>query len=253
MTVQVTTAARVTTITLDDDSTRNALSPDLVGEVRDAIAAANADPDVRVIVLTNRGSVFCSGADMRHQSSDEGRETGRVGGGFEDLLFDMLRSPTPIVGRIDGHALGGGVGLAAACDISVVDAEAKFGFTEVRLGLSPAIISVVCLPKMRRGEAAEAFLRGNRFGGAHAADLGLVNRAVARDQLEAAVDEIVADLRLGGPSGMAASKRLVHEVPQMETAEAFRWTAELSAELFAASEGREGMAAFLDKRDPDWR
>ncbi len=253
MTVHVASAERVTTITLDDGSTRNALSPDLVGAVREAIAAADADPDVRVIVLTNEGSVFCSGADMRHQSSDEGRSTGRVGGGFEDLLFDMLSSPTPIVGRIAGHALGGGVGLAAACDISVVDVEARLGFTEVRLGLSPAIISVVCLPKMRRGEATEAFLRGNRFSGAHAADLGLVNRAVARDDLDAAVAEIVADLALGGPTGMAASKRLVHQVPRMDTAEAFRWTAELSAELFAGPEGREGMAAFLDKRDPDWR
>lgn len=253
MTVDVTTADQVMTITLDDQATRNALSPDLVRAVRDAIGVANADSGVRVIVLTNRGSVFCSGANMKHQSSEDGRSSGRVGGGFEELLFDMMKSPTPIVGRIAGHALGGGVGLAAACDISVADADAKFGFTEVRLGLSPAIISVVCLPKMRRGEATEAFLRGNRFNAAHAADLGLVNRAVSAGELDTAVTEIVSDVLLGGPNGLAASKRLVHEVPRMETADALRWTAELSAQLFAADEGREGMAAFLEKRDPTWR
>ncbi|HUW02884.1 MAG TPA: enoyl-CoA hydratase-related protein [Acidimicrobiales bacterium] len=253
MTVDVTTDARVMRITLDDQATRNALSPDLVSAVRSSIVAANADDAVRVIVLTNRGSVFCSGANMKHQSSDEGRASGRVGGGFEELLLDMTQSATPIVGRIAGHALGGGVGLAAACDISVADRDAKFGFTEVRLGLSPAIISVVCLPKMRGGEAMEAFLRGNRFDGAHAAGLGIVNRAVAADDLDAAVAEIVSDLLLGGPRGMAATKRLVHEVPALATAEAFRWTAELSAALFGADEGREGMAAFIEKRDPDWR
>ena len=253
MTVDVTTDDGVMTITLDDQATRNALSPDLVAAVRDAITAANADAAVRVIVLTNRGSVFCSGANMKHQSSDEGRESGRVGGGFEDLLLDMMQSSTPIVGRIAGHALGGGVGLAAACDISVADADAKFGFTEVRLGLSPAIISVVCLPKMRGGEAMEAFLRGNRFDGVHAAALGIVNRAVTADDLDAAISEIVADLLLGGPSGIASSKRLVREVPEMAMAEAFRWTAALSADLFAADEGREGMSAFIEKRDPGWR
>ena len=120
------------------------------------------------------------------------------------------------------------------------------------LGVAPAIISVVCLPKMRPGEALEAFLRGHRFSAARAAELGLISRAVPRDQLDAAVDEVLADLRRGGPHALGFAKRLVYEVPRMETAEAFRFTGKLSAELFRSDEAKEGMAAFLGRRTPSW-
>lgn len=251
--VEVTSEGPVMTVTLADEERRNVLSPDLVGAVREALAEANAGDDTRVVVLTNRGHVFCAGADLRHQSSEEGRASGRVGGGLEELLVDILDSPTPVVGRIAGHALGGGVGLAAACDISVATAEAKLGFTEVRLGLAPAIISVVCLPKMRRGEAMEAFLRGDRFGAVRAVELGLLNHAVPAAELDAAVAAVIDDLLLAGPGALAAAKGLVRDVPAMARADAFASTARLSADLFASDEGREGMAAFTEKRDPPWR
>jgi methylglutaconyl-CoA hydratase len=128
----------------------------------------------------------------------------------------------------------------------------KFGFTEVRLGVIPAIISVVCLPKMRPGEAMEAFLRGNRFPAARAVELGLINRAVPADALDAALDEVLADLRLGGPNALGLAKRLVYEVPRMETKPALEYTGKLSAELFSGKEAAEGMAAFLGKRRPSW-
>jgi methylglutaconyl-CoA hydratase len=156
------------------------------------------------------------------------------------------------VGRIDGHAVAGGVGLAAACDISIARDDVLLGFTEVRVGVIPAMISVVCLPKMRRGDALEAFLRGNRFPAPRAAELGLITRAVPAERLDAEVAEVVDDLRRGGPVALGLAKQLVYDVPSLTADDAFRVTAERSAALFSSDEAREGMSAFLEKRRPAW-
>ena len=157
-----------------------------------------------------------------------------------------------IGGLVAGHVVGGGNGLASALDISIAAENVKFGFTEVRLGVAPAIISVVCLPKMRQGEAMEAFLRGHRFPAARAAELGLISRAVPAEELDATVDEVLADLRRGGPAALGFAKRLVYEVPAMEQKEAFAWTADLSAQLFKSEEAAAGMKAFLKRQKPPW-
>ena len=248
--VRVTTERGVMTATLVDVENRNALGAALIDGLRGAIEQANADPAVRALVVTNEGSTFCAGANLKERSGDRSK-TSRSGG-FEELLEEIQTSETPIVGKIKGHVVGGGNGLASALDISIADESVKFGFTEVRLGVAPAIISVVCLPKMRPGEAMEAFLRGHRFPASRAAELGLINRAVPADQLDAAVDEVLADLRKGGPKALGFAKRLVREVPAMEQKEAFQWTAKLSGQLFAGDEAKEGMAAFLGKRKPSW-
>jgi methylglutaconyl-CoA hydratase len=248
--VRVEIAAGVMTVTLADVESRNALGAALVQGLHDAIAAANADPGVRAVVVTNEGSTFCAGANLKERSGATG--SGAASVSFEQLLHAIQSSPTPIVGRIAGHVVGGGNGLAAALDVSIAAENVKFGFTEVRLGVAPAIISVVCLPKMRPGEAMEAFLRGHRFPATRAAELGLINRAVPEEDLDAAVAEVLADLRRGGPHALESAKRLVHEVPRMEPKEAFRWTAQLSGELFRSEEAAEGMAAFLGKRKPSW-
>ncbi len=248
--VKVETASGVMTVTLADVENRNALGAALLQGIHDAVTAANADPAVRAIVITNEGSTFCAGANLKEQSGARARKVASVG--FEDVLRAIQTSPTPVVGRIAGHVVGGGNGLVAALDISIASEDAKFGFTEVRLGVAPAIISVVCLAKMRPGEAMEAFLRGNRFPAARAAELGLINRAVPAAELDAAVEELLADLRKGGPNALGIAKRLVYEVPAMDQKEAFQWTSRLSAELFAADEAKEGMAAFLGKRRAAW-
>lgn len=248
--VKRTTARGVLTVTLADVENRNALGGELIEGLYDAITAADADPSVRAVVVTNEGNTFCAGANLKERAGAAPADAPRAG--FEDLLLAIRASRTPIVGRIAGHVVGGGNGLAAALDISIAADDVKFGFTEVRLGVAPAIISVVCLPKMRPGEAMEAFLRGNRFPAARAAELGLINRAVPRDRLDAAVDEVLDDLRLGGPNALAAAKRLVHDVPRLEPQEALARMAKLSAELFRGDEAREGMAAFLGKRRPSW-
>lgn len=248
--VKVEVARGVLTATLADVENRNALGAELVDGLRGAIRQANADASIRAVVVTNEGSTFCAGANLKERSDQKKQAKG--GGGFVELLHEIQTSPKPIVGRIDGHVVGGGNGLASALDISIAREDVKFGFTEVRLGVIPAIISVVCLPKMRQGEAMEAFLRGNRFPATRAAELGLISRAVPGDQLDNAVEEVLADLRKGGPVALGLAKNLVYEVPKREQADAVEWTTELSNRLFASDEAKEGMQAFLAKRRASW-
>ena len=237
----------VLTITLKDESKRNALSRALATEFVAAMDAAEADPAVRVVVVTNTGSVFCAGADLSERLEDD------EGASDPLAIFSRIRrSQKPYVGKINGHAIAGGLGLAASMDISVAIEPAKFGFSEVRLGLAPAIISVICLPKMRMSEASDAFLRGNRFDAIEAARLGLINQAVPPEELDVAVDRIVADLLEGGPSAIAWSKRMINDIPAMAFDDAMPYAADVSAQLFSSDEAKEGMASFLEKRPPRW-
>jgi methylglutaconyl-CoA hydratase len=235
----------VATVTLDSPANRNAISAALLDGVGDAMAAATDDPAVRVILLTHTGPAFCAGADLKAGPSVGRHDMGAV-------LTAILDCPKPVVARIAGHCAGGGVGLAAAADISVVAAGARFAFSEVRIGVAPAIISVVCLAKMGRADALRLMLTGAPFDAAEAAAVGLVTTTVAGDDLDATVGGVVDSLLAGAPGALAATKGLVGSVPAMGRAEAFAWTADLSARLFAGAEAREGMAAFAAKRAPSW-
>lgn len=251
--VKVSTDKGIMTATLADVDNRNALGMALLAGLHEALVNAEADPDIRALVVTNEGSTFCAGANLKERSgAQSSKPPPKNAVGFEELLEKIQHAKIPVIGRIDGHVVGGGNGLAAALDISIAREDVKFGFTEVRLGVIPAIISVVCLPKMRPGEAMEAFLRGHRFPASRAAELGLINRAVPGDQLDTAVQEVLDDLRKGGPNALGLAKRLVYEVPAMEQKEAFQHTARLSGKLFAGEEAAEGMAAFLGKRKASW-
>jgi len=243
-------AGGILTVTLADVENRNALGATVVNGLHDAITRANGDPSLRAVVVTNEGNTFCAGANLKEQSGASKATRPKLG--FEALLAQIQASPTPIIGKIKGHVVGGGNGLAAALDIAIASDDVKFGFTEVRLGVAPAIISVVCLPKMRRGDAMEAFLRGNRFPAAKAAEYGLISRAVPADALDAAVDEVLEDLRLGGPTALGFAKSLVYQVPGMEQKEAFAWASELSGRLFRGDEAAAGMKAFLKREKPPW-
>ena len=242
----------VATITLNRPDNRNALSTELVDSLATNLRAAVADDNARVVVLTGTGNTFCAGADLKERRTVTHTE------GDDDLptfvrVFQMIQSaPKPVVGKLNGHALAGGLGLACSCDITIAPERALFGFTEVRIGVAPAIISVVCLPKLRTVDAAELFLTGERIGARRAAEVGLITRAVADDELDAATDELVSKLLLGGPKAMAATKQLLSQVPIMERDAAFRWTAALSAELFTSAEAIEGIGAFAAKRPPSW-
>jgi methylglutaconyl-CoA hydratase len=246
--VEVDLSGGVMTITLADVENRNALGSALLAELVPALDRADTDPDVRVVVLTNLGPVFCAGVDLAERMSSRGSS-----GPDPAALFARFRlSPKPYVGRIAGHCVAGGMGLAAAMDIAIAVDDARFGFTEVRVGVAPAMISVLCLPKLRAADASAAFLRGNRFPAGEAARIGLINAAVPVDRLDEEIDAIVADLLVGGPNAIAATKQLLARVPGMSVEDAFGWTAELSAELFRSGEAAEGMTAFLEKRRPRW-
>jgi methylglutaconyl-CoA hydratase len=256
--VQTEVVDGVMSITLTDEEHRNALGPQLIGELLEACDTADADPTVRVVVLTNTGRVFCAGASLAAVDPDRG---GADGTGADEarrstdtagLFTRFRRSPKPYVGRIAGHCVAGGVGLAASLDIAIAADDALFGFTEVRVGVAPSVISVVCLPKMRPADARAAMLRGNRFPAAEAARIGLIHAAVPPDRLDEAVGEVVDDLVSGGPAALAATKRLLDRVPGMDEADAFAWTRQLSSKLFSSDEAAEGMRAFRDKRPASW-
>jgi methylglutaconyl-CoA hydratase len=237
----------VTTITLDDPERRNALSTAMLNALGDHLAEASTDPSCRAVILANTGPSFCAGADLK------GSEAGEpLRHSLADVLTAIVEHPKPVIGRIGGHCMGGGVGLAAACDISLASSEARFGFTEVRIGVAPAIISVVCLPKLRRADALELFLTGERIEAQRAAEVGLVNRAVPPERLDEAVAFVLSAVMRAAPGALAAAKRLVYDVPGMRRDTAFTWTAELSASLFASPEAAEGMAAFRERRPPSW-
>jgi methylglutaconyl-CoA hydratase len=244
-------AGGVATITLNRQDGKNSLSDELVTSLSDDLDRANGDEAVRAIVLTNAGNTFCAGADLK------ATQPGVAGAGarrtFVDVFAQILDGPKPVIGRIDGHATGGGVGLVAACDISVMRDDAKIGFTEVRIGVAPAVISVVCLPKMRRAHAAELFLTGERFSPARAVEVGLVNAAVPAGELDRAVERYLSMVVRGGPLALAAAKELIRRVPAMiDRSEAFAWAAVRSSELFRSAEAAAGIAAFRERRDAPW-
>jgi methylglutaconyl-CoA hydratase len=200
--------AGVATITLNRPDNRNALSEELVASLGDHLEVALADPAVRAVVLTNVGNTFCAGADLRAAVSGEEPKTPRRD--FTQIFDMIIDSPKPVIGRIAGHALAGGLGLAASCDISVMAASATLGFTEVRIGVAPAVISVVVLPKLRKADAAELFLCGERISAARGAEVGLVNYAVPDDELDAKVAEIVGKVVRGGPREQGTDRQGAH-------------------------------------------
>ncbi len=240
----------VATLTMDQPENRNAMTVAMLNGLGDGLAAAVADRAVRVVVLTNTGPAFSAGANLSADRGEGPPEEPRFG--LADVLAAILDSPKPVVARIAGHCVGGGVGLAAACDLSVAREDVRFGFSEVRLGVAPAIISVVCLPKLRRADALELFLTGERISAGRAAAVGLITSAVPADELDQSVGTLVDKLMVAGPAALAAAKRLVFEVPPLDRRAAFERTTALSADLFASAEAAEGIAAFREKRQPAW-
>ncbi|MEW9529780.1 enoyl-CoA hydratase-related protein [Microbispora sp. NPDC049125] len=238
----------VATITLDSPHNRNALSARLLGELDAALTWALAERDVRVIVLTATGPVFCSGADLKEQRSGQAPVTAS----FPDIMSLIWESPKPVICRLNGTARAGGLGLVAACDFAVAPDTASFAFTEVRLGVVPAMISVTCLRRLDPRAAAEYFLTGEVFTARRAVEIGLLTRAVPEEDLDTTVAHYTGMLMRGGPEALAITKRLVREVPLMPVDEGFRTMAELSAERFTSAEGQEGIRAFAEKRPAAW-
>lgn len=253
MTVTYAVAGAVATITLASPETRNVLTADTMRGLVEHLSAAAADPEVRVVVLTGEGGTFCAGADLAGAAAAEGDSFTSAGPrALVAVLETMLLHPKPIVARVQGHVAGGGNGLVAAADLAVAAESAKFAFSEVRVGVAPAVISVVCLARMTPAHARELLLTGERVTAHRVREAGLVTAVAEDDALDAVVASYVDQLLLGGPEALAATKELLRRVPTMSNDEAFTWTAELSASLFGGDEAREGMTAFLQRRRPSW-
>ncbi|MBC8093570.1 MAG: enoyl-CoA hydratase/isomerase family protein [Pseudonocardia sp.] len=244
----------VATITLDSPANRNALSAQLRRELAAHLDAAIADAAARVVVIGHTGRVFCSGMDLKETRLPAGEAHHRGSGAgdvteFPGILERIWTSPKPVVARVAGPARAGGVGLVAACDIAVAAHEATFAFSEVRIGVVPAIISVTVLPRLLPRAAHELFLTGETFDATRAVAVGLINSAVPADGLDAEVARYGEMLRLGAPGAVAATKELLQAGSLTER---FAAMGALSAGFFAGDEGQEGMAAFAEKRPPAW-
>jgi len=253
--VALTLAGPVAHIVLARPEARNAFDGPMVRELRDAFVAVSARDDIRVIVLAGRGSVFCAGADiewMRAAGGFSREENLADAGKLVDLYEAIDRSPKAVVASVQGAALGGGAGLVAVADIAVADEGARFGFSEVRLGLVPSVISPYVLRKIGTSATRELFLTGAHFTAARAAALGLVHRVVPLAELDAAVGERVGELLQAGPKALAAAKSLIRSVEARPVESVRQLTIETIAELRTSAEGQEGLKAFLEKRKPDW-
>lgn len=244
-------------IVLERPEKRNALSPTMIAEVVEALDRASADNAVRAVVLTGRGSAFCAGADLDDGLSRPGEDLAEAVDGphhpFAGLLQRFQSSAKPVIAAVNGPAFGGGLGLVAAADIVIASSAANFSFSEVRLGLVPAMISVVVLPRIGPHHARRLFLTGRRFSAEEAVGYGLVHRVTSPDELEAAVAEEVADIARGGPVAVAEAKRLIREIPRLPEDEAFARASKRFAGRVRSDEAREGMTAFAEKRLPKWR
>ncbi len=237
-------------ITLNRPENRNALSAGLVTELYDHLATAQSNPDARSIVITGVGPAFCAGADLKSPpgSTIEGRQSVP----YADVLTRILESPKPVIAAVNGAAFAGGLGLVGAADIVITNEAAVFSFSEVRIGVIPAVISVVCLRKLGVHHGMRLFITGDRFDGNDAVRYGLAHRAVPAAELTAAVQAEVEAIALGGPNAVAESKKLVRAIPEMSVAKGFEVASEWSARLFRSEEGVEGITAFREKRKPSW-
>ena len=243
-------------ITLNRPEIHNAFDDRLIAELTAALAALASDDGVRVVVLTGSGKSFSAGADlnwMRRTSTYGEAENLADAKALAKLMATLNELPKPTIARVNGAALGGGTGLVACCDIVVASSHAMFGTTEVRLGLIPAVIGPYVVAALGVRQARRLMLTGERIGAAEAARIGLVHEVVAADELDAAIATILDHLLKGGPDALAAAKRLVHDLAGRPIdAELIDYTARRIAALRATPEAREGVAAFLDKRQASW-
>ncbi|MEV8515964.1 enoyl-CoA hydratase family protein [Dactylosporangium sp. NPDC051484] len=249
--VRSQTERGVATLTLDSPANRNALSTALIEELLAALAAADTDDAIRAVVLTHTGPVFCSGADLKETAAAFGSgrpPVNRLG----EVLAAIWESRKPVVARVAGPARAGGLGLIAAADIAVCSTAATFAFSEVRIGVVPAVISATVLPRLSPRAAAELYLTGATFDGARAERVGLVTAAVDPDELDAAVEGYLRDLVRGAPGALAGTKELLRRHESETFRDEIAAMTELSVGYFGSAEGMEGIMAFREKRDPNW-
>jgi len=243
-------------LTINRPDVRNALNDDVIDELTSWAEAAHHDQSLRAVVLGGAGDVFSAGADVNWMAKaiDYTKDQNLEDAMATSVMFaaiDSLR--VPVVGRIQGAALGGGAGLAAVCDIVVTDDRAVFGFTEVRLGILPALIAPFVVAKIGPSAARELFLTGSRFTAARAREIGLVHKVVPLAELDSTIDEYLREILLASPDGIAAAKRLLRSIAGQPLDEVQSQTVEAISTQRVSPQGQEGLLAFLEKRKPGWQ
>jgi len=246
---------RIARLVLNRPARRNALDGELVAALQRAVRQLAGDATIRVVELSGAGKVFCAGADVEWMKKTSGftmQESARDSSELAALFHALDELDKPIVARVQGAALGGGTGLLAVCDVVVAAADAIFGTTEVRLGVIPAVISPYLVRKVGESRARAWFVTGERISAEEARQAGLVHRVVPEKELGAAVKAVLDAILLGGPSAVAEAKRLARTVGTMPLREATNMAIQRMSERRGSAEGREGLAAFLEKRKPSW-
>ncbi len=248
-------AGPILRLTLNRPDVRNAFDEECIAVLTAAAAAAAVDPALRAVVLAGAGRVFCAGADIGWMSRAVHYTHRENLADAEDLarMLERLDTlPMPVVGRVQGAALGGGLGLAAICDIVVAADDAVFGLTEVKIGLLPAVVAPYVIRKIGVSAARQLFLTGARFDAARAQALGLVHDVVPAAELDAAIDRRVAELSTSAPGAMSAAKALIRGIAGIDPKDVIGLTTATIAAQRVSAEGQEGLRAFLEKRKPDW-
>jgi len=254
-TIVVKRDGKVARVWLNRPEVHNAFNAVMIRELRQAIRILGADDGVRVVVLSGRGKSFCAGADLNWMrevigySYDQNLEESLE---IAEFHHDLYSLPKPTIARVNGAAIGGGTGFLSACDIVIASTEARFGLSEVKIGLVPACIAPFVVRRIGEGRARQYFLTGERFNALQALEIGLVNIVTEPDDLDPKIDEIAGLLLSSGPDALACAKELLKRVPGMSFEEVKRYTAEMIAGLRVSPEGQEGMAAYLEKRKPNW-
>ncbi len=253
-TVDTTRRGAVATVTIRRPEVHNAFDEHVIAQLAAAFTELGAESGTRAVILTGEGRSFSAGADldwMRRAASFSESENQRDAAALAAMLRGVAECPIPVVAKVQGGAFGGGAGLVAAADIAVAAESARFGFTEVRLGLVPATIAPHVIEKIGPGNARRLFLTGERFDAVEARAIGLVHVVASDEELDSAVDGVVAAILAGGPDAHRICKELVRNV-RTNSAEVDSYTAALIANVRGGAEGREGVAAFLEKRAPNW-
>ncbi len=246
---------RIARIILNRPEVHNAFNAAMIKELLEVFNRIKDDKSVRIVIFTGKGKSFCAGADlnwMREVINYSFKQNMEESLQIVELHQNIYTLPLPVIAMVNGTAIGGGTGFLSACDIAIASEEARFGLSEVKLGLVPAAISPYVVRKIGESKARQYFLTGERISAEKAREIGLVNEVVPRDKLEEKIDEIGRLLLSSGPQAVAHCKELIFNVSRMRIEEAGKYTARMIADLRVSKEGQEGMAAFLEKRKPKW-
>ncbi|MBV9149147.1 MAG: enoyl-CoA hydratase/isomerase family protein [Candidatus Eremiobacteraeota bacterium] len=252
--LEISVSEAVAHVTLNRPDVRNAFNAELIAELQRAFERLGNDGTLRAVILSGAGKTFCGGADinwMRASLELSREENVSDAKRMSEMFATIDRCPRPVIARIHGAALGGGAGLVAVCDVAIASNDAQFGFTEVKLGILPAVISPFVIRKIGVSHARALFLTGERFSAERAENIGLVHEVVRFEDLDTAVDRVVDEIKSGGRNAIAVAKKTIAEVTARPE-DAREITSQAIAQQRTSPEGQEGLRAFLERRKPNW-